>query len=491
MKSNKKIQAILCAAMILQMVPTVYAAEDAYLYGTMEIPYAAFYEAEGIEGSADIVASATTSKWSNENLTAGTYHEAAGTGGNILGVVYPVAISKTDLEALGTDNYHFTPLDAVPEAYKEAVLTEGKLSFSAVRGNTETMMGVTAELQTESRYGDYQISVSAINNANGTSDIGTIYGVLLQTTTGERYAMRHLENIWRDEIAWSSGYMTTESHGNKLSYTNYITLPGKTISDIVYITDSGYHTADVSLYVPLKFENVLTVFDAAAASGKTEIFADGFPDDYELQYTITQLDAVVQDGEISFQNAYPGVYTLIAHDASGIYADVQTNFTLTTDRMPAAVGTVGLIKVADALDEDYDNFLNHISVVTVNDTDYAASGKRGVKIIRDDGSIDAAAAAGDTTVFPEDGIYSMTVAATGYTTTLSFAVEVKDGEAAIIKQTVVVEEPMQKPKEDVPAAAAKRPEKEAPATADVVSADVLFLAISSAAAWAVSKKRKQ
>lgn len=72
------------------------AESDAYIYGTMQIPYGAFYAAEGVASEVDAVTSATPTKWSSETLAAGTYSAAheADEGGDILGVVYPVAITQ-------------------------------------------------------------------------------------------------------------------------------------------------------------------------------------------------------------------------------------------------------------------------------------------------------------------------------------------------------------------------------------------------------------
>ena len=67
---------------------------------------------------------------------------------------------------------------------------------------------------------------------------GTIYGIVLKTDDGSEYGMRHLENIWRDQIAWSSGIKTVESHGNTLKYAQYESLMGKTIKEVTYITDT-------------------------------------------------------------------------------------------------------------------------------------------------------------------------------------------------------------------------------------------------------------
>lgn len=93
----KKRICLTAAGMILSTMVsgTALTQEEEYLYGIMQIPYADFYAAEGSASEVDAVTSATTSKWSNQELVAGTYYEAHAEdeGGDILGVVYPVAIT--------------------------------------------------------------------------------------------------------------------------------------------------------------------------------------------------------------------------------------------------------------------------------------------------------------------------------------------------------------------------------------------------------------
>lgn len=418
------IGAALCAAVTASpLTLNAFAAEDV-VYGTMNIPYDKFYAAEGIGSEVDAVTSATTSKWNNKNLTAGTYGEANEDGtGVILGVTYPVAISRSELTALGSDNYGFTELKEVPAAYKTVTVNSGKADFSKVSGDTSKINGAEASITSESPWGDYVIDVTAINNSNGTSDIGTIYGVVLYTSDGEGYAMRHLQNLWRDEIAWSSGFKTSEPHGNTLDYEDYVGLMGKTITEIRYITDSGYHSLAASLYVPVKFNGSVSVSNGVYGDGSAAITAEGFPSDYGKTYSVDGLDAEFSDSAIKFKNALPGKYTLSVTDSTGVYAGMNASFTLSTDEMPAAFDGKKLVKADGASDKEFENYLKNISSVNVNGKDYAASGRGSVAIIGQDGNIDYNAQTGDkgekTPIF-NDGEYNITVTADGYAKTLSF-----------------------------------------------------------------------
>lgn len=487
MNLKKTMQILLCAALLTSAASLSAGAEGETVYGTMQIPYDAFYAAEGVASAVDAVSSATTSKWKNENLTAGTYNaENADGSGTILGVVYPVAISQADLDALGDNNYSFTKLDEAPAAYKEVTVTDGVAAFSAVQGATAAIEGVNATITVDTVYGDYCID-AAVNNANGTSDVGRIYGIVLHTADGNGYGMRHLENIWRDEIAWSSGFVTTERHGNALVYDDYVAMVGQTIDQITYITDSGYHTLATSLYVPVKFENTLTVANADIAAGQTAVSMTGFPEDYSKTYAVDGLTGTVTDTTVAYENAMPGSYTLVVSDANGKYANVKTSFTLTTDGMPATAAGNGLAKADGATDAEYQNFLSKISNVTVGENEYAASGKRGVKIIGEDGVIDATAAKGEDQVFAADGDYTMTVAATGYNNTLTFTVSVQNGTATVAVDEVV---------ETMPAAETTATSEDVVTTAPqtgntALGAAAAVLLLGGAGAGLVLRKKKQ
>ena len=412
-----------------------FAETDNIVYGRMKIPYNAFYAAEGTASEVDAVSSATDSKWKNENLVGGTYYEehTDDNGGSILGVVYPVAISAADLESLGDNNYGFSELAETPSAFKNVTVENGEAVFSALQGETAAVEA-EAEFTTVSGYGDYQINVNAINNADGTSDIGTIAGVLLTTTDGSVYGLRHLENIWRDNLAWSCGILTAERHGNELKSTQYEDMMGKTIDTITYLTDTGYHSLDVDFYVPLKFAGGVSVAEAAAADGNAAVSFENLPEDFAPVYSVKDLDSQVADGVLTWEKAYAGAYTLEAADESGVYAPLYTDFVLTTDEVPVAYdeASTSLVAAEGFNTEAAAAFLQNLSVVTVNGTEYTAGGHHGVLIIDNEGYVDPEAAvtkgrgpeAETEPVFPEAGDYEITASATGYNTPFTFTFSV-------------------------------------------------------------------
>lgn len=422
MKGLRKILcAALCTACLSGMAITSASASNELIYGTMNIPYDMFYENENVGYQVDAVSSATTDKWKNTNLVNGTYNTENEDGsGTILGVTYNVAITEETLASLGSDNYNFTPIDSIPQAYKVVTKEGDDVDFSKVIGKTSQLSSATATLATETAWGDYLITVDKINNNAGTSDIGTVYGVLLTTENGSNFAMRHLENIWRDQLAWSSGIKTSEAKGNVLSYENFVDLMGHTIDKITYITDTGYHIIDTSLYVPVKFNSTLEVADADITAGSTTFVTEGFPEDYGKTYSVENLKSTISENTIKYSDATPGQYTLTVSDSTGVYADVTTNFVLYTDTLPVAFNGEKLV-VADGYSEsDFATFMKNLAEVTVNGTAYSASGRGSVTIINEDGSIDLTATNRDTPIFNGDGTYEMTVTATGYTNSLTF-----------------------------------------------------------------------
>ncbi|MDE6833040.1 MAG: DUF1533 domain-containing protein [Ruminococcus sp.] len=414
------------AVSLTGIVPVTAEAEENIIYGTMNIPYSDFYKAE-LSGSineyeVDAVSSATTSKWSKNGkgeLFEGTYNQANEDGtGTILGVTYPVAITQSDLDSLGENNYNFTAMDSVPSAYKTVTLQDGKAVFSVVQSETSVIAEEsTIKLSANTPWGDYLIDVE---NA---PEMGAIYGALIKTSDGSIYAMWHEANIWRGEIAWSSGIKTSEPHGNNLPYENFINLMGSTINEISFITLDGYTSIPTNTYVPVKFDGNINISESVSGTGKTSFTAENFPDDYSKSYNIAD-NFTVTDGEISYTDALAGSYTLTISDSSGKYADMTSDFILSTDYMPAKYIGGGVIAKADGTEEsDFTNFIRNISTVTVNGTDYSASGRGSIKIIGDDGKIDTSASSRDVKIFGNQGTYTISVKATGYNNTLDFNFE--------------------------------------------------------------------
>ncbi len=405
-----------------------------YVYALMNIPYGAFYKAELAENSVDVVSSATASKSRNKGLAGGSYHEAASQG--IDGVVYPVKVDKASLAGLtqvtddtsvtmtynnrGTQmtdtltgqaalmeapSYAYYLLSDTPVRSKAATLTNGVWSFGKVSGRSTPS---TAELTitTGGHHTYYEF-----DGPDVLAEGEVLCGAVLTTTGGQTYGLRHVTEIWRNglQLGWD------EADG-------YEGLSGKTIKTIKYFTRDNVYEVSTNLYVPVNSGAVLSVENAAVDSGMAAVTLNA-PDDFQPVYAVLGLDgAAVSNGKLSFTApAAPGSYTMTVTDTSGKYAPVSASFVLTTTAQPAAYDSASksLKAASGTAAADFTAYLGKISKVTVDGTDYNATGRGAVKLIDTaTGTIDTAAAP-----FAEKKAYSVVVTAVGYSNDLRFTLD--------------------------------------------------------------------
>ena len=417
-----------------------------YQYVLMNIPYSAFYKAEvNNDVDVDAVTSATLNKTRTASLAGGSYHRNAD-GSQIDGITFPVKVTDdmdmskytlvadtdsvditvtikgqtstttyTGKDALfQNEDYAYYNLTEVPSCYKEvSVDGDGNLTFGKTVGDVTKLEGLSAELSTETRYGDYQLDIDGLRDKLTEHGATKINGVVINTKEGSSYGLRHLENIWKmKELAWSTGF-TESVHGCPTSSAHYKAMMGQTITSVTCYTDKGmYNIPLADIYVPVKFTHDLEVANAAVTAGKTEATVTGLPEDYVAEYKVDGLDGVsVQKGVLTFSNAKKGKYTLTISDKNGKYADITTEFELYTEAMPAAYDAdkKALVKTADASDEEFADYIKNITSVNVNGTDYKATGRGATVIINEDGSIKT-----DAAPFAEGDTFEITVSATGY-----------------------------------------------------------------------------
>ena len=415
-------------------------------YVLMNIPYDQFYAAD-VNNSVkvDAFTSATKNKVRTAGLAGGSYHVNA-SGDEITGVTFPVKVGEgvdlskytkvTDESSVditvtnrgqtstttytGKDalfesaSYSYYTLSEAPSYYKEVTLNaDGNLSFGKTQGTVNTVSGVTPELTTQSSYGDYQLDLDGLENT--ISQSGTqVYGVIVSTKEGNDYGMRHLENIWRvTELAWCTGF-TSLVHNCPTSSEHYKSMMGQHINKVTYYTSKGIYEVPVAdLYVPKKAGQTVKVADAKVSAGEAELTVSNLPTDFSPEYKIAGLDFTVENGKIVFKNAKKGKYTLTVSDKNNNYADMTTTFILSVDSAPASYNNdnenPAITKNADASDEEFADYINNITSVSVNGKSYAASGRRAVKVINEDGSLKT-----DATPFAEGDTFEIAVTSTGY-----------------------------------------------------------------------------
>ena len=423
-------------------------------YVLMNIPYDQFYKADvNNDVKVDAFTSATKNKVRTGSLAGGSYHVDA-SGDEITGVTFPVKVpAGTDLskytqitddskvsitvtnrgqesttDYTGKDalfesaSYSYYTLSEKPSYYKELTVNEdGTFSFGATQGTATTITeGVTAELMTESKYGDYQLDLDGLTDTipSGTA----IYGVIVSTKEGSDYGMRHLENIWRvSELAWATGF-TTAVHNCPTSSEHYKAMMGQHIDKVTYYTANGIYEIPVggekALYVPVKFDtSAVAVADAELKDGETSVATTisglTLPKGFDAEYTVGGATASVKGEKLILKDVKKGAYTLTITDKSRKYAPISFEFEVYAETMPAAYNEnsekPGLTKAAGATDAEFADYIKNITSVSVNGKPYAVSGRNAVKLFNDDGTLIT-----DAAPFAEGDSFEIVVTATGY-----------------------------------------------------------------------------
>ena len=423
-------------------------------YVLMNIPYDQFYKADvNNDVKVDAFTSATKNKVRTGSLAGGSYHVDA-SGDEITGVTFPVKVpAGTDLskytqitddskvsitvtnrgqesttDYTGKDalfesaSYSYYTLSEKPSYYKELTVNEdGTFSFGATQGTVTTITeGVTAELMTDSKYGDYQLDLDGLTDTipSGTA----IYGVIVNTKEGSDYGMRHLENIWRvSELAWATGF-TTAVHNCPTSSEHYKAMMGQQIDKVTYYTANGIYEIPVGgekgLYVPVKFDtSAVAVADAELKDGETSVATTisglTLPEGFDAEYTVEGATASVKGEKLILKDVKKGAYTLTITDKSGKYAPISFRFEVYAETMPAAYNEnsekPGLTKAAGATDAEFADYIKNITSVSVNGKPYAVSGRNAVKLFNDDGTLIT-----DAAPFAEGDSFEIVVTATGY-----------------------------------------------------------------------------
>ena len=423
-------------------------------YVLMNIPYDQFYKADvNNDVKVDAFTSATKNKVRTGSLAGGSYHVDA-SGDEITGVTFPVKVpAGTDLskytqitddskvsitvtnrgqesttDYTGKDalfesaSYSYYTLSEKPSYYKELTVNEdGTFSFGATQGTATTITeGVTAELMTESKYGDYQLDLDGLTDTipSGTA----IYGVIVSTKEGSDYGMRHLENIWRvSELAWATGF-TTAVHNCPTSSEHYKAMMGQHIDKVTYYTANGIYEIPVGgekgLYVPVKFDtSAVAVADAELKDGETSVATTisglTLPEGFDAEYTVGGATASVKGEKLILKDVKKGAYTLTITDKSRKYAPISFEFEVYAETMPAAYNEnsekPGLAKAAGATDAEFADYIKNITSVSVNGKPYAVSGRNAVKLFNDDGTLIT-----DAAPFAEGDSFEIVVTATGY-----------------------------------------------------------------------------
>ena len=195
MRLKKVFAGALAAAMLVCAVAVpAFAAEEVEQencltssYVQMNIPYADFYKAAGVDNASEIdaVTSATRNK---------------------------------------------TPAYYITAWYN---LLSSKWEFGKVHATETTVEGTTVELNTNGHHTTYEMKISGFDldyKAN------KVYGVVLTTADGSEYGLHHVANIW---------------HGTKLGFNAddpyFASIIGKTITQITFYAADGVYVLPVNV----------------------------------------------------------------------------------------------------------------------------------------------------------------------------------------------------------------------------------------------------
>lgn len=462
---KKKIFSLVCAlAMVLSLTPVSAKASTTSdgtntsddVYVLMNVPYADFYAAETATDDAattntvkvDAFTSATKSKTRTGTLAGGSYH-VDDSGEEITGVICPVKLGSDvtidTIAAFGgtkiTDDskleittsnrgqtstatyegykalfespsYSYYVLSESPKWYKELTVAGDEKVFGKVQGEATTVESAAA-FTTDTTYGDYELDLAQetleayIDYADG-----MISGVVITTTDGTSYGLRHMENIWRGyALAWCTGF-TDAVHNCPTSSEHYKSMMGKTIDYVTYYTDQGIYKFDIpDTYVPKKFDYTLTVSENEGQKAAVSLEGLDSAEGYEPEYAVDGESVTVSDNVFSTENLKPGTHQFVVSDSTGVYADLKASFVVSTDDVVVAYDAEksALIAANGFTADDVQNYISNITSVTVNDKSYSAAGRGSVTLINKDGTLVT-----DAEVFAAEGSYSVTVSSTGY-----------------------------------------------------------------------------
>lgn len=407
--------------------------DDSFVYGKANISFGDFYYGEltnhtsSLEdmdlsssdkagelkkaGFYDAVSSVTPNKY--KSMFPTTFNVSnEGAGGKILGVKdVDIAIKKSlykdAKKAISEGRTSNNPLLEIVKAFTEndanaplpneyKILSgDGTLTKTVEFFPNTTDARGTATISTSNRYGHYGIIV----DSEQLPAIEDINGVIITTADGKQYAMKHLENIWRNpaEISFAAKAGFIEPHGNKLNYMAYMDIQGKTIKEIKYMVKNK---SDLIIKTDLYCKVLLN--DANKATISNAVFSDNISVTANIvaptgtSYALASLskgrtklksgeDYTVNGNTITIkktQNTGVGAYVATFEDNQ--FADMTASFTLTSGH---ADGSVKIENNSLILPDDIDKADYYASITKVSIDGKALRGRDLAKTIFGDKGI--------------------------------------------------------------------------------------------------------
>lgn len=271
------------------------------IYGTATLTFAEFYSGDvSSTDSYDAVSSATNTKSATFSNCASDFVDADtnADGYHITGVKnVTVAVKASDLDAYRAINPTFAITGTTePSQYKTVTVSGSTASYSATKFNVaDTVTNASAQLQTASVWGDYQINVYDPEGTtylrNTRSDEGfainsKIQGIILETASGLKVGMEYLQSIWVQPYEVSFNVLSDNTHNAHIAQFDNLEelskLVGETVTKITYIMpDSTYvYTFDGIYIKPVYTGSITAVFgdgikDVTLSTSELSAFTNG------------------------------------------------------------------------------------------------------------------------------------------------------------------------------------------------------------------------
>ncbi len=372
-------------------------AGDAMVFGTATLTYAEFYSGDvSSTDNFDAVTSATTSKYEiMANMSTDFVDETANAEGyHITGVKnVNVAVTASELEAYQTVNDSFAPIEGeAPTQYKTVKMEGNKAVYSATQFNiADTVTDATAELQTGTSWGDYQINVTdgaKVHLRNTREDEGfdiggEIQGIILETDSGFHVGMEHLQSIWVQPYEVSFNVLADNTHNTHISGFDNLPelskLVGETVTKITYIMpDSAYVYEFDGIYIKPLYEGTITAtvsdsYDSVTLS--TSDFSAFEKGKLTVTYTLgsgrsrevtTLLETELVDGtadyvlEVSAIDGLEAGGTYGAVISSDTYADITVALPISSGQEAALETLIASAKEKLAVEPDNATLQEHL-----------------------------------------------------------------------------------------------------------------------------------
>lgn len=294
-----------------------------YVYGTATLTYAEFYSGDvSSTDSYDAVSSATAKKYELfTNMNTDFVDETTNAEGyNVLGVKnVNVAVRADQLDEYKSLNDSFVESDTEPSQFKVVNIENGKADYSATSFNVaDTVTDAEVELLTGTNWGDYQINViekstSYLRNTRedeGFAVSADVQGVIVETKSGLKVGMEHLQSIWVQPYEISFNISADNSHNSHVSYDNLTELDKLENESIVSVTFINQNDAYVYNFDEVFVKPVYRDIKITATVDENEktVSFTGIPDDLEnaavtATYVVGQgkesVKTVVYEGEAS------------------------------------------------------------------------------------------------------------------------------------------------------------------------------------------------